>query len=118
MRGFPKILKTAQDFANCEQLVSEGKLPKERLIHAYNALLATNQHYVYDKMLVTEPTKPAVDTKVMPVYDEQDVSKSEPVEYTQFKLVENLNSQLKRIGFTPETVTSKIATLEGVKADG
>jgi hypothetical protein len=110
LRSFPKHLNTKQDYLNCEQLVAEGKLPKEKLIEAYEALKNIQQHYVYDKKLATEPTKVDADKKVMPVYDE----KQEIEEYTQFKLVDNPDSKLIHLGFKVEDVDSKITTLKGV----
>jgi hypothetical protein len=111
LRSFPKHLNTKQDYLNCEQLVAEGKLPKQKLIEAYEALKNIQQHYVHDKMLTTEPTKVDADAKVMPVYDE----KQEVEEYTQFKLVDNPDSKLLRMGFETEDVDSKITTLKEKK---
>ena len=113
MRGFPEILKTKQDFLNCEQLVSEGKLPAEKLANAYEALLNTRQHYVFDIQLDSEKdrTGPAKDYIVMP--NERAQEEAGEKAFSQLKLVVNPNSKIKRLGFTVIEAEKKIAALGG-----
>ena len=44
MKGFPKVLKTAQDVKNCKAMVEAGELAAEDLLAAIEAI--ENQNYI------------------------------------------------------------------------
>ena len=51
MRGFPTHLNTRADYDLVHAAVLAGELPADKLVAAYNALLNTRQHYVFDRTL-------------------------------------------------------------------
>lgn len=44
MKGFPKVLKTAQDVKNCKEMVDAGQLAAEDLLEAIEAI--ENQNFI------------------------------------------------------------------------
>ncbi len=109
MYQYPKHFNTLQDYDNCHALALEGKLSKQRLIEEYQALLNTNNHYIFDKIITT--------------YDERDgdepgykvlMTGEETEEWTQFKLSINSNSRLNQLGLAIEQVSTRINELEEV----
>lgn len=102
MKGFPKKLKTKKDYEN----IVDDFGYTQKVKKAYQALLETDQHYVFDKELATEDerTGPLPDYKVM----KEDDQETETVKIVQYKLVDNPNSKLKELGFTESEVQEVI----------
>ena len=101
MKGFPKKLNSKEDYEN---IVKDFGYCEE-VKGAYQALLDTNKHYVFDKELASEDerTGPAPDYKVM---KEQQPDETERI--VQYKLVDNPDSKLKELGFTENEVQEVI----------
>ena len=100
MRGFPKVLNSRQDYEN---VVNDfGYTAKVK--RAYEGLLNTAEKYEFDKELAAESdrTGPAPEYKVMT----QEEEGKETI--VQFKLVDNLNGKIFRLGFTVEEVQEVI----------
>jgi hypothetical protein len=100
MRGFPKVLNSRQDYKN---VVNDfGYTAKVK--RAYEGLLNTAEKYEFDKELAAESdrTGPAPEYKVM---TQEEEGKEKIV---QFKLVDNLNGKIFRLGFTVEEVQEVI----------
>ena len=99
MRGFPKVLNSRQDYEN---VVNDfGYTAKVK--RAYEGLLNTAEKYEFDKELAAESdrTGPAPEYKVMTQEEEKE-------KIVQFKLVDNLNGKIFRLGFTVEEVQEVI----------
>mgnify|MGYP006292395679 FL=1 len=102
MKGFPKRLNSKKDYENIVDDFGYTKKVKEE----YQALLDTDKHYVFDKELASEDerTGPAPDYKVMKEENEEDGS----TKIVQYKLVDNPDSKLKKIGFEIQEVQEVI----------
>ena len=100
MRGFPKVLNSRQDYEN---IISDfGYTAKVK--RAYQGLLNTAEKYEFDKELAAESdrTGPAPEYKVM-TQEEEGTEK-----IVQFKLVDNPNGKIFRLGFTIDEVQEVI----------
>jgi len=100
MRGFPKVLNSRQDYEN---IVSDFGYT-EKVERAYQGLLNTAEKYEFDKELAAESdrTGPAPEYKVM-TQEEEGTEK-----IVQFKLVDNPNGKIFRLGFTIDEVQEVI----------
>jgi hypothetical protein len=100
MRGFPKVLNSRQDYEN--MINDFGYTVKVK--RAYQGLLNTAQKYEFDKELAaeTERTGPEPEYKVM-TQEEEGTEK-----IVQFKLVDNPNGKIFRLGFTIDEVQEVI----------
>lgn len=101
MIGFPKHLNSKQDYEN---IVKDFGYCDE-VKAAYQALLATNKHYVFDRELTDgeEPDGSEPEYKVM-----SEELPDGTVKRVQYRLVDNPNSKLKQLGFTIEEVEEVI----------
>ncbi len=116
MRSFPKHLNTKQDYLNCEQLVNEGKLPMEKLIEAYEALINTSKHYVFGAQLEEEKDRSGSEKVYRVLPNQQSEDRAGEKAFTQFKLADNPNSKMKQLGLTAAAIDKKISEInEGVK---
>ena len=100
MRGFQKVLNSRQDYEN---IVSDfGYTAKVK--RAYQGLLNTAKKYEFDKELAAESdrTGPAPEYKVMTQEEEGEEK------IVQFKLVDNPNGKIFRLGFTVDEVQEVI----------
>ena len=100
MRGFSKVLNSRQDYEN---IVSDfGYTAKVK--RSYQGLLNTAEKYEFDKELAAESdrTGPAPEYKVM-TQEEEGTEK-----IVQFKLVDNPNGKIFRLGFTIDEVQEVI----------
>ena len=100
MRGFSKVLNSRQDYEN---IVNDfGYTAKVK--RAYQGLLNTAKKYEFDKELAAESdrTGPEPEYKVM-TQEEEGTEK-----IVQFKLVDNPNGKIFRLGFTIEEVQEVI----------
>lgn len=111
MRGFPAHLNTKQDYLSVHQLVLAGELPREELIAHYDALLNTRHEYVFNRLLAhgEEPDGPEPIYRVM----EEENADGSTVR-AQYKLVENPDARLFRLGFSVEEVGSLIEEVENL----
>lgn len=100
MRGFPKVLNSRQDYEN---IVSDFGYT-EKVKRAYQGLLNTAEKYKFDKELATESdrTGPEPEYKVMT----QEEEGTETI--VQYKLVDNPNGKIFRLGFTVQEVQEVI----------
>ena len=100
MRGFPKVLNSRQDYEN---IVSDFGYT-EKVKRAYQGLLNTAEKYEFDKELAAESdrTGPEPEYKVM-TEEEEGTEK-----IVQFKLVDNSNGKIFRLGFTVDEVQEVI----------
>jgi len=100
MRGFSKVLNSRQDYEN---IVNDfGYTAKVK--RAYQGLLNTAKKYEFDKELAAESdrTGPEPEYKVM-TQEEKGTEK-----IVQFKLVDNPNGKIFRLGFTVQEVQEVI----------
>lgn len=100
MRGFPKVLNSKQDYEN---VISDfGYTAKVK--RAYQGLLNTAKKYEFDKELATESdrTGPSPEYKVMTQEEEGEET------IVQYKLVDNPNGKIFRLGFTVQEVQEVI----------
>ena len=96
MRGFPKVLNSRQDYEN---VVNDfGYTAKVK--RAYEGLLNTAEKYKFDKELAAESdlTGPEPEYKVM---TQEEEGKEKIVQY---KLVDNPNGKIFKLGFTIDEV--------------
>ena len=102
MKGFTKKLNSKKDYENIVDDFGYTQKIKE----AYQALLETDKHYVFDKKLAAETnrTGPLPNYKVM----KEDDQETETVKIVQYKLVDNPDSKLKELGFTEAEVQGVI----------
>lgn len=100
MRGFPKVLNSRQDYENV--INDFGYTAKVK--RAYQGLLNTAQKYEFDKELAAESdrTGPEPDYKVMT----QEEEGTETI--VQYKLVDNPNGKIFKLGFTIDEVQEVI----------
>jgi hypothetical protein len=101
MIGFPKHLNSRQDYEN---IVRDFGYCLE-VKAAYQALLNTDKHYVFDRELAVgkQPDGPEPEYKVM-----SEELPDGTVKRVQYRLVDNPNSKLKQLGFTIEEVEEVI----------
>jgi len=101
MKGFPKKLNSKEDYQN---IIDDFGYTDE-IKRAYQALLDTDNHYVFDKELASESdrTGPAPDYKVL---KEKEMDGTEKI--MQYELIDNPNSKLKELGFTVSEVEEVI----------
>lgn len=101
MRGFPKVLNSRQDYEN----IVSGFGYTEKVKRAYQGLLNTAEKYKFDKELAAESerTGPAPEYKVM-TQEEEGTEK-----IVQFKLVDNTDGKIFKLGFTIDEVEEVIA---------
>ena len=100
MRGFSKVLNSRQDYEN---IVSDFGYT-EKVKRAYQGLLNTAEKYEFDKELAAESdrTGPEPEYKVM-TEEEEGTEK-----IVQFKLVDNLDGKIFKLGFTIDEVQEVI----------
>lgn len=101
MVGFPKHLNSRRDYEN---IVKDFGYCDE-VKAAYQALLATDKHYVFDCELGDgeEPDGSEPEYKVILENSGDGMAKR-----VQYRLTDNPNSKLKKLGFTPEEVLEVI----------
>lgn len=101
MYGFPKHLNSRVDYENIVRdfgYCSEVKA-------AYQALLNTDKHYIFDRVLATgeQPDGPEPEYRVM-----EERMPDGTIKRVQFKLIDNPNSKLKQLGFARHEVEEVI----------
>ncbi len=52
MKGFPKVLKTAQDVKNCKDMVDAGQLQAADLLEAIEAIRKPEFYYLPDPRII------------------------------------------------------------------
>ena len=100
MVGFPKHLNSRQDYEN---IVKDFGYCLE-VKAAYQALLNTDKHYVRDRELGDDEQPDGSEPKYRVLNEGQNGT----TKRVQYKLVDNPNSKLKQLGFTPEEVLEVI----------
>jgi len=109
MIGFPKHLNSKQDYLNCRDMVLSGDLPAEPLRAKLQALLDTQKHYMFDRVLdVEDHAGPEPDYRVL-----EEKKDDGTVERHQFALTDNPNCTLNRLGFTADEVNSLLVEIGG-----
>ena len=100
MRGFPKVLNSKKDYENV--INDFGYTSKVK--RAYQGLLNTAKKYKFDKELAAESdrTGPEPEYKVMT----QEEEGTETI--VQYKLVDNPNGKIFKLGFTIDEVQEVI----------
>jgi len=97
MRGFPKHLNTREDYDLVHAAVLAGELPADKLLAAYDALLNTRQHYVFDRTLAADEPADGEEPEYRVMVEEQEGG---TMQRTQYKLVDNPDARLCQLGFT------------------
>lgn len=108
MRGFPINLNTKADYDFVHAEVLAGRLPALRLIEAYQALLNTQKHYVFDRILADNETPDGPE----PDYHVMEEEKEDATRRVQYKLVDNSNARIHQLGFTVEDIQARIQEVE------
>ena len=100
MKNFPKFLNSKQDFLNVIKVFGYTAKVKR----AYQGLLNTAKKYEFDKKLTAESDRngPPPEYKVMT----QEEEGTETI--VQYKLVDNPNGKIFKLGFTVEEVQEVI----------
>ena len=101
MIGCPKHLNSKQDYEN---IVKDFGYCNE-VKAAYQALLATDKHYVFDRILAEGEESDGIEPDYKVMSEESDGG---TIRRMQYKLVDNPNSKLKRLGFTVKEVEEVI----------
>ena len=111
MRGFPTHINTRADYDLVHDAALAGELPADKLLAAYDALLNTRQHYVFDRALAADEPADGNEPgyRVMVEGPEDGTTQR-----TQYKLVDNPNARLYQLGFT----VSEIEALKEEIANG
>jgi len=100
MRGFPKVLNSRQDYEN---IVSDFGYT-EKVKRAYQGLLNTAEKYEFDKELAAESDRTGTEPEYKVMTQEEEGTEK----IVQFKLVDNPNGKIFRLGFTIEEVQEVI----------
>lgn len=97
MHGFPKYLNSRADYEN---IIRDFGYTGE-VKQAYQALLNTACHYVFDRELASgeDPDGPEPEYRVM-----EEQMPDGTIKRIQFKLVDDPDSKLKQLGFTRQEV--------------
>jgi len=100
MRGFPKVLNSRQDYEN---IINDFGYT-EKVKRVYQGLLNTAEKYEFDKELAAESdrTGPEPEYKVM-TQEEEGTEK-----IVQYKLVNNPDGKIFKLGFTIDEVQEVI----------
>ena len=100
MRGFPKVLNSRQDYEN---IISDfGYTAKVK--RAYQGLLNTAKKYEFDKELAAESDR----TSPEPEYKVMTQEEDEEEKIVQYKLVNNPDGKIFKLGFTIDEVQEVI----------
>lgn len=97
MQGFPKNPNSRTDYQN---IINDFGYSSE-VKQAYQALLNTDHHYVFDRELASgeDPDGPEPEYRVM-----EEQMPDGTIKRIQFKLVDDPDSKLKQLGFTRQEV--------------
>lgn len=101
MVGFPKHLNSRKDYEN---IIKDFGYCSEVKV-AYQALLNTDKHYVYDRELAEDEEPDGQEPEYKVMLEETDGGTAKRMQY---KLADNPNSLLKKLGFSPEGVQEVI----------
>ena len=97
MRGFPAHLNTRADYDFVHEAVLAGELPADKLLAAYDALLNTRRHYVFDRTLATDEPADGDEPGCRVMVEELEDGTAYRAQY---KLVDNPGARLYQLGFT------------------
>lgn len=108
MRGLPHRFNTRKDVETCFELAKQGKLDAGEIKKRLQAMLNTDKHYVFDKVLDNPDSAdgPEPDFKVMEQEGNDDTK-----EYVQYKLAKNPGAIFRQLGFAREEIESLISQL-------
>jgi hypothetical protein len=108
MIGVPKRYNTATDLENAHALALEGRLPAAPIRRAWEALLNTQKVYVFNQVLVSKDdrTGPEPDYRVLTGQGENEN------EIHEYRLVDDPNGRINKLGYIPSEVKTKISELE------
>ncbi len=104
MRGFPSHLNTRADYDFVHEAVLAGELPADKLLAAYDALLNTRRHYVFDRILATDEPADGEEPEYRVMVEEQEGG---TMQRTQYKLVDNPGARLYQLGFTVTEIETR-----------
>lgn len=107
MRGFPAHLNTRADYDFVHEAVLAGELPADKLLAAYDALLNTRQHYVFDRALAANEPSDGDEPGYRVMTEEREDGTTQR---TQYKLVDNPGARLYQLGFS-------VADIEALKEE-
>lgn len=108
MIGAPKRLKTAADYENSHALALDGRIPADPVRRAWQGLLNTRTHYVFNQVLASEDdrTGPEPDYRVLTGQGE------DGDEVWEFAREPNPHAEIDRLGYTASEVEAKLTELE------
>lgn len=93
MKGFPRVLNSKEDYQN---VVNDfGCI--EKVKKAYQGLLNTAEHYVFDRELGTDESPDGQEPEYKVMEEKQEDGS---ITRNQYKLVENPNGRIFKLGFT------------------
>lgn len=96
MRGFPTHLNTRADYELVHDAALAGELPTDKLLTAYDALLNTRLHYVFDRLLATDEPADGAEPEYRVMAEKLEDGTTQR---TQYKLVDNPDARLYQLGF-------------------
>jgi len=110
MIGAPKRLKTAADHENSHALALDGLIPAEPVRRAWQGLLNTQNHYVFNQVLASESDRTGPEPDYRVLTGQGDAGD----EVLEFALEPNPNAEIDRLGYTTSDVEAKLTELEGL----
>jgi len=110
MYGFPQALRTRADYEHMHALALAGEVSRAEMARRWRGLLATRQHYVFDRVLGPgeQPDGPEPDYVVR---DSEGADGA--AERHQFRLMDNPQAPLYVLGYSEHDVMARINELEG-----
>src|SRR5690554_4948302 len=101
MIGFPKKLNSRKDYEN---IIKDFGYIKD-VKRAYQGLLNTSKHYVFDRNLTSEEEPDGNEPEYKVLEEEQE---DETMQRVQYKLIENTTGKIFKLGFTIDEVEEVI----------
>lgn len=126
MHGFPKVLKTKQDFERCHERVPSEAIDNAKKIGAWNGLLSGRYKHMFTKGKMLAAWQALLDSRFKYVFDrtlaeDEDPDGPEPdyrvveddgLGRRQYKLVEDKSARIYKLGFSADEIENKKSELE------
>jgi hypothetical protein len=107
MHGFPRKLATRHDYERLHAAAVDGQANRVEMLRRWRSLLATRQHYVFDRTLATEEQPDGTEPEYRVLDDDEG-------ERSQFRLTDAPNALITRLGYSAADVEMKITELEAL----
>ena len=108
MRGMPHKFNSRTDVETCFELAKQGKLDAGEIKKRLQAMLNTDKHYVFDKVLDNPDNADGSEPEYKVMEQEK---KDGTKEYIQYRLEEDPGAIFRQLGFTKDEIENLIAQL-------